>query len=190
MSNLSKNQQISPEKYIKNKSKDLPYHVCYATSEWFESWELVSVIVSKKMPSGKIIFGIYLLDKGCLGLKKTDYRFGFTEEDFEDFVEKIFEPYPVGYEEISVEDVHNLIYGAIDYAQELGFEPQKDFFTVTRFFLDEDLITDAIDDIPFGKDGKPYYFSGPYDNVAKIMATLRNKVGDGNFEFTAQDGGF
>ena len=36
----------------------------------------------------------------------------------------------------------------------------------------------------FGKNGKPYYFSGPYDNPEKIIAKLRESVGEGNFKYT------
>jgi hypothetical protein len=35
----------------------------------------VSIIVMRKMPSGKFIIGSYLLDTYCLGLKNTDFRF-------------------------------------------------------------------------------------------------------------------
>ena len=44
----------------------------------------------------------------------------------------------------------------------------------------------------FGKDGKPLYVSGPYDTPAKIrkiMRTLTEKVGEGNFDFMVGAGG-
>ena len=34
-----------------------------------------------------------------------------------------------------------------------------------------------------GVDGKPYFVSGPFDNVPRIMARLEKAVGPGNFEF-------
>ena len=36
-----------------------------------------------------------------------------------------------------------------------------------------------------GLEGKPYFISGPYDNVRKIMQQLDRKVGAGNYTFTA-----
>lgn len=37
--------------------------------------------------------------------------------------------------------------------------------------------------IEFGKDGKPFYFSGPYDNAEKIIKTLETNVGIENFDY-------
>ena len=37
--------------------------------------------------------------------------------------------------------------------------------------------------IEFGRKGKPFYVSGPYDNPDKIVAKLRETVGEGNFDY-------
>lgn len=39
--------------------------------------------------------------------------------------------------------------------------------------------------VPLGLDGKPYFVSGPFDNVPKILAQLERAVGPGNFDFIA-----
>lgn len=82
--------------------------------------------------------------------------------------------------------VHNLIYGAIDYADELGFEPQKDF-KVSEYLLNPDLISDGIDKIKFGKNGKPFFIQGPDDNVTKIINQLDKVVGEGNYLYMRRD---
>lgn len=38
-------------------------------------------------------------------------------------------------------------------------------------------------DLEFGKDGQPFYISGPYENPDKILKTLRENVGEGNFHY-------
>ena len=42
--------------------------------------------------------------------------------------------------------------------------------------------------ITFGKDGKPLYISGPYDDPRPVIRTLERTVGRGNFEFLAVAG--
>jgi hypothetical protein len=37
--------------------------------------------------------------------------------------------------------------------------------------------------ITFGKDGKPFYVSGPYDDPRPVVRTLERAVGRGNFDF-------
>ncbi len=37
--------------------------------------------------------------------------------------------------------------------------------------------------LEFGKDGKPFYISGPRDNADRIIATLKEHVGNGNFHY-------
>jgi hypothetical protein len=39
--------------------------------------------------------------------------------------------------------------------------------------------------ISFGKDGKPLYVFGPYDNPRSVIRTLKRTVGRGNFEVVA-----
>ncbi|MGA7935495.1 MAG: hypothetical protein WCA35_18230, partial [Kovacikia sp.] len=41
-------------------------------------------------------------------------------------------------------------------------------------------------EVEFGKDGKPIYMSGPYDNPDKIIYALEQSVGRGNFHFVMQ----
>ena len=38
--------------------------------------------------------------------------------------------------------------------------------------------------IKFGRDGKPYFQQGPYDNPTRVTRTLDRSVGPGNYDFT------
>ena len=55
-------------------------------------------------------------------------------------------------------------------------------FELAEKILDPDLIDDGIDDIGVGKDGKPLFINGPYDNIDSIIATLNRNIGEGNYE--------
>jgi len=174
-------QKQSPAKYIAQRANNFDFYECYINNGW-EEGGMASILISKQMPSGNYIVGIYMVDVYCLGLKKTDFRFNLDEFDYKEFVEKI---YSGDFLLRETAFVHNLIYGAIDYAEDLGFLPHKDFI-ITEHLLDSDLITDEINDIEFGKDGKPFYISGPFDNSASIMATLTKSVGKSGFEYISE----
>jgi Transcription factor WhiB len=42
---------------------------------------------------------------------------------------------------------------------------------------------DGVCDLEFGRDGMPMYIEGPHDDTWRIMHTLRQNVGDGNFHY-------
>jgi len=44
---------------------------------------------------------------------------------------------------------------------------------------------DGVCDLEFGRDGMPMYIEGPHDDTRRIMHTLRQNVGDGNFHYLA-----
>ncbi|MFG6102139.1 hypothetical protein U2F10_07800 [Leptothoe sp. EHU-05/26/07-4] len=124
----------------------------------------------------------FLIDAWCLGVKDamgprkvktTDYplmrenAYAHTMDD--------------SYRTISLEQAQSVIYGAVDYAKRLGLDPHEDFERAKHN------LGPRMDNLPrheFGKNGKPYYFAGPYDNPDKIIAKLRESVGEGNFKYT------
>lgn len=175
-------QKISPEKYIITKGRGLLFRDCLISEGWQEQG-MASIAICKKMPSGKYIIGLYMVDTYCLGLKNTNFRFNLTREEYDDFMEEM-SSHTDAMIDCDITEAHNIIYGAIDYAEELGFSPQKDF-RITEHLLDPELIDDGIDEIEFGKDGKPFYVSGPDDNVKQILAKLEKNPGPGNYDFMA-----
>ena len=59
---------------------------------------------------------------------------------------------------------------------------------MTRFTMDYALTLPGPSTITFGKDGKPLYISGPYDDPRPVIRTLERTAGRGNFEFLAAAG--
>lgn len=89
--------------------------------------------------------------------------------------------------EITLEQAQAIVYGAVDYARSLGFEPHKDFNTKAQIYLG--LRPETLIPIEFGKDGQPFFISGPNDNAEKVVKTLEASVGAGNFHYMAASGG-
>ncbi len=180
-----KNAILSPMAYIKTKTKNLPFGTCYSSYDEYEQESatgLDTVIVSRIMPSGKLIVGMYLVDLFCLGIKNTVFNFAMTTNEYEAFVAMVQSSERRELFEIEHSMASNLVFGALDYAEQLGFKPEKDW-AITKYIVDEDLVDERIDDIIFGKDGKPFFIQGPYDNVKTILGTLNRVVGEGNYEF-------
>jgi hypothetical protein len=73
--------------------------------------------------------------------------------------------------------VRHLVWGAVDYARALGFEPHPDF-GATAGHLGS---WDEKSAITFGRDGKPFFVQGPHDNPRAVIRTLTDSVGEGNF---------
>jgi len=172
--------QLSPQKYITTKARSLPFSECYVNEDW-TSKGMATIVLTKQMPSGKFIFASYLVDLYCLGLKDTTSKFNVSATECQELLDQFSSNQMMVNCDVSF--IHNLIYGAIDYAEEIGFKPHKDF-GLTEYMLDTDLITDGIDEIEFGKNGKPFFIAGPFDNVKRIMAILNQNLGEDNYTFT------
>jgi len=173
--------QLSPKTYIITKARSLPFSDCYIIKDWKESG-MATIYISKKMPSGNIIFALYLIDIYCLGVKNVGLKFNVSEDFKKSFLAKLFSG-PNKFIKGSLSEMHNIIFGAVDYAADLGFSPHPDF-ALAQHLLDPELITDGIDEIEFGFEGKPYFVAGPDDNVKKIIETLNKSVGEGNYNYT------
>ncbi len=177
--------RLSPEKYIKTKGRNLPIHECLILDGWQERG-LAQIFVARKMPSGNICLGIYLVDHFCLGLKDTAYQFNLTLSEYED-LKGDFGRNNMG--ECSYDLVHNLIFDAIEFAAEYKFKAHKDF-RISQYLLEDDETAEVeMIDIEMGKDGKPFLMTGPFDNPQQLINHLTAVAGPGGFDYIARIGG-
>lgn len=167
-------QKVKPENYIRERARKLPIHECLMG----ESSGFVMIDITRKRANGNLILGFYLIDMGCLGVKSCGWYFDITEDQYATFLKKQMQA-NVDLKPSDPQLAFNIIYGAVEYAEAIGFKPHRDF-KVAEYILDEEV---AYMEVEFGKDGKPFYCSGPYDNVQVILNTLNRTVGPGNYEF-------
>lgn len=172
-------QQISPKKYIFEATRKVPVYECLINEGWREAG-LAQIMVARRKQHGNFIVGNYVLDFFCLGLKNTLYQHNMDEFEYKSHRRSVEVQTGFNWEKIEPNYCFNLIYGAIEYAEDLGFQPNKDF-EVTEYILD-DVESIEYEEIEFGKNGKPYYVAGPYDDVKRIQSILNRSVGEGNYE--------
>lgn len=168
--------------YLQN-AREYPLHGCWIMKGWQETG-ITPVIVARLQDNDRIMFGVYMVDYYCLGIKNAYTRVDYSRNRFERELPKLCAEAPAS---CSVELAHELIYGALEYAEKLGFEPHPNFYGQKV-----DQILDPADAHPrtngviFGKDGKPLYVSGPYDTEIKsrsVVNTLMRTCGPGNFDY-------
>ena len=185
--NKKKPQQVKlkPENYIRKHARKSPVYECLIDEQWRQT-QFTPVIVSRQKAGGRLIGGVYIVDMQCLGLKNTSYYHDMDVFEYQEFVQRMAMGMNQHFVPIEPNLCFNVIYGAVEFAEDCGFPPHKDF-AVTEYILD-DVESIKFVEIPLGKDGKPFYFAGPYDDSRKILETLSKNVGPGNFDFVAEIG--
>lgn len=122
----------------------------------------------------------YLIDYWCLGLKDTlGPRQLNGSSKYQQFVQASYLQFPDSYQEISLEQAQAIVLGVVSYANQLGFSPHRGF-DQTQTHLGN---WSGQPQLKFGRNGKPFYINGPYDNARQIVEILRKNVGEGNFDY-------
>src|SRR5437879_10215300 len=76
---------------IIRRARAFPLLQCWISGEWQkDSPGLVEVLVPRQQPDGDICFGMYLIDKYCLGLKNTLAKAGYSGASYEDGIHNTF----------------------------------------------------------------------------------------------------
>lgn len=172
---------LSPENYIRQKARSLKIKVCYITNG-FETAGLGHIIVVREHVGGKVTLGMYLVDKYCLGVKDTFYHFRMEEYDYRDFLYTLDE---IGIKEISYEEAHNRIFGAVEFAEEAGIKPHKNF-ALTQYILEEDDENVPLIEYEYGKDGRHFLVAKSNLEASKYLPLLRKNLGD-NFDWVIRE---
>lgn len=187
---MSKHKNIpflSPEKYIRTRARLLPLGVCYINEGWQESG-MAFIIVTRKHVNGNLTYAVFQVDLHCLGVKDAFFNFNVSSLEVDKIIETQNENSNGEDPLIEVEYVlvHNILYGAVEYAEELGFKNHKDFDLVENI-LDED--DDRIDlmEIEFGLNGQPAIYIGKEKHPKNIIAQLNRSVGQGNYVIIDQE---
>jgi hypothetical protein len=164
-------------------ARDYPIVGCWIMSGWQASG-LAPVIVAREQSPGKVMFGSYMVDLLCLGVKDVYTRTDYSRARFERDLPAMCMGTP---EKCSVELAHEVIWGSIAFAEHFGFQPHRDFERMAAdLILDPPDAHPRVNQVVFGRDGRPVFIAGPYDDQVKtsmILSTLKRTAGEGNYDF-------
>lgn len=182
-------QLLSPENYIRQKARNLPIYKCWINTDWQEQG-MAQVIVSRKHDNGNLTTGFYMVDLKCLGVRDSQYSFNRPEFELDEMLKGA----NVELEMINVDYnlAHNVLYAALEYADDLGFKAHKDFNSITKYILEEDTDDIELIEIECGHKGKPLFIKTEAFSEAetnRIIHQLERSVGKGNFDFIVDDSG-
>ena len=170
---------INPRRLLRM-ARQMPIEGAWAQQGWQEQG-VARVLLARSQPNDNILFGEYIVDYLCTGIKDSSYASNVNRETF--FNEVIPRLYS-GTPPLDIEEglAHETIWGAVEYARELGFEPPRSFGESSRILepFDTHSYSGAIE---FGYQGRPLYIPASEDSQVGIIRRLIETVGIGNFYY-------
>ncbi len=145
---------------------------------------LVAVLLAREDRRRRLSVCGYLLDVWCLGVKNALGPRRMRRGELAEFRRSYFGPWECSGVQVPIELARELVFGAVEYARKLGFNPHPDFESA-RGHLGA---WDGPSAIGFGRNGTPFYADGPYDDPERVLRTLEESVGHGNFHFAVSVG--
>jgi hypothetical protein len=142
---------------------------------------LVTVVAAREHGGSKVSACSYLVDVYCLGVKNAIGPRVMDQRKLPEFRFQLFHQYAGQPLEVPLELAQHLVFGAIEYARGLGFEPHPDYAPCAGHLGE----WRGPSVIGFGYQGKPLFIQGPEDDAARIIKRLKRKVGRDGFEFFA-----
>lgn len=129
---------------------------------------LATVMVVRPDQRSRSLVCVYLVDTFCLGVKNVIGPETVSNNRLPKLRYTVF----AGYDEPAVhaplELAQHLVFGAVEFAREFGFEPHPDFAAAA----DHLGAWSGRCPIQFGYKGSPFYIQGPHDDVESIARTL------------------
>jgi len=152
-----------------------------ADSIWEDRIGIGTVLLSRELRDGQVAFANFLVDAYCLGVKDIHVEIRSKPSYRDDIRSQLLTR--GSFQEVSPSHLRKLVESAIEYAQDLGFPPHKDYRIGKELFGNIDGST-CDTEFVFGRDGKPCYVSGPYeslDHSQQIVSMLTDRCGPDNF---------
>lgn len=161
-------------------AREFPFAGCWVQPGW-QRYGTASLVVARTEPTDEIVFARYLVDTFCLGLRHTFYGVNIDPSRFDnEILPRLFQGEPPT--SLNVEVAHEIVYGAIDFAEGIGFRPHRSF-RQTQLVLDPPDAHPRGGAIEFGYGGRPVYHPSRGDNERAVLNRLVQTVGKGNFTY-------
>lgn len=156
-----------------------PIEFCRMSERQFEDG-IGNVVIARKLPTGLLACGFFLVDTYCLGVKDA-FFVERTADEIQDILDTQAEVQT--FVDVAPGKARKLLNAAADYAAGIGLSAAKDYRTIEAIFGDAEACDETF---AFGRDGKPTYVPGPDDTPARIRSIgnlLQNRLGNGGWSY-------
>lgn len=165
-----------------------PIHEVLLSQGWEEAQALAIVLIARRSPnSGKVAAGSFLVDLARLGVKSAQVRLHKSVAEYTAGLRA----HITGRQTMlpaSFNLAAKIVFTGLEYAADLGFKPDPVFAQARPLLTGADPAAEPTPVRPGGPEGKPFFINGPYDNVERVIAQLRQSVGEGNFHYLLSAG--
>jgi hypothetical protein len=145
-------------------------------------WRLLSgpaqLVVTRVSGDGAVASGVFVVDLGCLGVKDAGV---LRHTSLPAWHEQLGEPLRrgQGFEPLDLNQAARIVRDGVAFARMLGFEAHPSLSEALPLLAGAD--PDAALPVPLGRQGTPFFVSGPRDDARAIIAQLERAVGAGHF---------
>jgi hypothetical protein len=157
-------------------------HCCVQEEFWQAG--IGQILISRSMPNGNVAFAVFLVDVYCLGVKDVysgiKPRLEYEEKLYNNFRDRFV------LTNVKPEYARKLIEGAVQYADASGLTPHSEYRVAKLIFGDISAETCA-EEFVYGKDGKPFFISGPNDDMYRcrdILKRMESRLGPDGYHYT------
>ena len=151
---------------------------CWVSAGWDEGG-LACVLVARAPRYGRVSCCCYLVDTWLLGVKDALGPVTMHAAKLPELRARCFAGFDEPPVPAAMELAGHLVWGGVDYARSLGFEPHPDFAAAAGH-LDRPASPCPI---TFGKDGRPFYVEGPFDDPERIIGALTRTARERDLNF-------
>ncbi|HNP73906.1 MAG TPA: hypothetical protein PKK15_22510 [Kouleothrix sp.] len=160
-----------------------PLHEVMLSQGWNKPAALASILVARRsIMTNKVAAGLLLVDLACLGVKSAQAKlFAGPAEYNAGLRQHALHVQPMQPADFDL--VAKIVDTAVGYAAGLGFRPDPVFAQVQHLLAGANPAACTTPVPTGGPEGKPFFVSGPYDDVPRIIGQLTRAVGEGNFNY-------
>ncbi|MGH2862289.1 MAG: helix-turn-helix domain-containing protein [Solirubrobacteraceae bacterium] len=149
------------------------------------------VMIATPVGHDRLQMCTFLVDTWCLGVKNAMGPKRMRTRELKELRRQCYAQWHSDGIAVPLELGQHLVLDAVEFAQQLGFEPHPDF-RPARPGLGN---WEGPSAITFGMNGKPHYINGPYEDpqhvlatLEQTLATLERTVGRERFHYTVSLG--
>ena len=162
------------------RSRLMPLEGAWVQRDWQQQGE-ARVLVARAQPSDDLLIANFAVDYLCTGIRLSSYAANVDRDTFwKESLPRLYDGEPPS--TISEAIANEIIWGSVEYADNLGFRPTSSF-RESQYILQPDGVLPTSGTIEFGFDGRPVYIPYSHDNQLAIIRRLIDEVGPDGFAY-------